>query len=430
MSDAVDPAVSPAVEAEAYRQHQLIMRGTRYGDDQTRQTMAREMYERLVDSLTDDRPLRVYLGVDPTSPDLHIGHCVALRKLQLFQQLGHQAILLIGDFTGLVGDPSDKDSARPMQAAEILARNARTYREQAFKLLDPSRTEVLNNSEWLAGMSFADVIHLAANFTVQQFAERDTFAKRLDARQPVYLHEFMYGLMQGYDAVALEADVQLGGTDQTFNIGAGRILQPRYEQRPQVAVLTPILVGTDGVQRMSKSTGNYIGIDEPPDAQYGKAMSIPDQAIAEFFIHGTNVDAAEADQIIADAEAGTLPSMDAKRRLAHAIVSEWHDESAADAAAAEWTPRRLATQRSRRHPHPRDRLRRRRHRHSRAPGADRRRRRGPIPRRRQTPPPAGRNPAQRRAHRTAAAGAPRRRHPQARPPSLAPHPTPLSPASC
>ena len=337
MSDAVDPPVDPAVLEEAHRQHQLIMRGTRYGDDQTRQTMAREMYERLVDSLTNDRPLRVYLGVDPTSPDLHIGHCVALRKLQLFQQLGHQSILLIGDFTGLVGDPSDKDSARPMQAAEILARNARTYREQAYKLLDPSRTEVVNNSEWLAEMSFADVIHLAANFTVQQFAERDTFAKRLEARQPVYLHEFMYGLMQGYDAVALEADVQLGGTDQTFNIGAGRILQPRYEQRPQVAVLTPILVGTDGVQRMSKSTGNYIGIDEPADAQYGKAMSIPDEAIAEFFIHGTNVNAAEADQIIADVEAGTLPAMDAKRRLAHAIVSEWHDESAADAAAAEWT---------------------------------------------------------------------------------------------
>ena len=337
MSDAVDPPVDPAILGEAHRQHQLIMRGTRYGDDQTGQTMAREMYERLVDSLTNDHPLRVYLGVDPTSPDLHIGHCVALRKLQLFQQLGHQAILLIGDFTGLVGDPSDKDSARPMQAAEILARNARTYREQAYKLLDPARTEVVNNSEWLAEMSFADVIHLAANFTVQQFAERDTFAKRLEARQPVYLHEFMYGLMQGYDAVALEADVQLGGTDQTFNIGAGRILQPRYEQRPQVAVLTPILVGTDGVQRMSKSTGNYIGIDEPASAQYGKAMSIPDDAIAEFFIHGTNVDAAEADQIIADVEAGTLPAMDAKRRLAHAIVSEWHDESAADAAAAEWT---------------------------------------------------------------------------------------------
>ena len=271
MSDAVDPPADPAILGEAHRQHQLIMRGTRYGDDQTGQTMAREMYERLVDSLTNDHPLRVYLGVDPTSPDLHIGHCVALRKLQLFQQLGHQAILLIGDFTGLVGDPSDKDSARPMQAAEILARNARTYREQAYKLLDPARTEVVNNSEWLAGMSFADVIQLAANFTVQQFAERDTFARRLEARQPVYLHEFMYGLMQGYDAVALEADVQLGGTDQTFNIGAGRILQPRYEQRPQVAVLTPILVGTDGVQRMSKSTGNYIGIDEPPDAQYGKA---------------------------------------------------------------------------------------------------------------------------------------------------------------
>ena len=329
--------IDPAIAAEVDRQHRLIMRGTAYGDDQTRRVMADELRQRLIEAISIGDPLRVYLGVDPTSPDLHIGHCVTLRKLQLFQQLGHQAILLIGDFTGLVGDPSDKSSARPMQSPETLERNARTYRDQAYKLLDPERTEIRRNSEWLAGMNFADVIRLAANFTVSQFAERDTFARRLDAGEPVYVHEFMYGLMQGYDAVALDADVQLGGTDQTFNIGCGRTLQERAGHPPQIAVLTPILIGTDGKQRMSKSTGNYIGIDEPPDAQYAKAMSIPDAAVAEFLIHGTNVDPAEADQVIADVQDGALPAMDAKRRLARAVVAEWHGESAADDAEREWT---------------------------------------------------------------------------------------------
>lgn len=329
--------IDPAVAAEADRQHRLIMRGTAYGDESTRRVMSDELRQRLIESISIGDPLRVYLGVDPTSPDLHIGHCVTLRKLQLFQQLGHQAILLIGDFTGLVGDPSDKSSARPMQTAETLERNATTYREQAYKLLDPERTEIRRNSEWLAGMSFEDVIHLAANFTVQQFAERDTFAHRLDSGAPVYVHEFMYGLMQGYDAVALDADIQLGGTDQTFNIGCGRTLQERAGHPPQIAVLTPILIGTDGKQRMSKSTGNYIGIDEPPDAQYAKAMSIPDAAVAEFLVHGTNVDPAEADQVIADAQRGALPAMDAKRRLAGAIVAEWHGAAEAEAAEREWT---------------------------------------------------------------------------------------------
>ena len=329
--------VSREIVVEAERQHGLIMRGTAYGDEGTRRVMSRELMQRLTDSLAGGKPLRVYLGVDPTSPDLHIGHCVTLRKLRLFQELGHRAILLIGDFTGLVGDPSDKDSARPMQAAEILEENARTYREQAFKLLDPELTEVRRNSEWLAQLNFGDVIRLAANFTLQQFAERDTFAKRLDARQPVYVHEFMYGLMQGYDAVALEADVQLGGTDQTFNIGAGRTLQERMGQHPQVSVLTPILVGTDGRQRMSKSTGNYIGIDEPALEQFGKAMSVPDDALEEFFVHGTDVAPEQVDRLIAAVASGRTPPMEAKRRLARAIVAEWHGAEAAEEAEEEWT---------------------------------------------------------------------------------------------
>ena len=325
------------IAAEVERQHSLIMRGTAYGDEGTRRAMDRELRARLTESLMEDRPLRVYLGVDPTSPDLHIGHCVTLRKLALFQQLGHQSILLIGDFTGLVGDPSDKDSLRPMQAAEVLEHNAATYRDQAFKLLDPERTEVRRNSEWLGQMSFSDVIHLASNFTVQQFAERDTFKNRIDAAQPVYVHEFMYGLMQGYDAVALEADVQLGGTDQTFNIMCGRTLQEREEQPPQVAVLTPILVGTDGKQRMSKSTGNYIGIDEPPSDQYAKTMSIPDDVIVRFFDYGTNVSDEDVDRIEADLDSGALKPMDAKRRLARAVVGEWHGDEAAQAAEDQWT---------------------------------------------------------------------------------------------
>ena len=333
MSDQIPPEIAAEVE----RQHALIMRGTAYGDEGTRRVMDRELRVRLTESLVEDRPLRVYLGVDPTSPDLHIGHCVTLRKLALFQQLGHQSILLIGDFTGLVGDPSDKDSLRPMQAAEILNRNAETYRDQAFKLLDPVSTEVRRNSEWLGEMSFSDVIHLASNFTVQQFAERDTFKNRIEAGQPVYVHEFMYGLMQGYDAVALEADVQLGGTDQTFNIMCGRTLQERREQSPQVAVLTPILVGTDGKQRMSKSTGNYIGIDEPANTQYAKAMSIPDDAIVRFFDFGTNLPDDEVDRIEATLGSGELKPMDAKRRLARSIVAEWHGDDAAQPAEDHWT---------------------------------------------------------------------------------------------
>ena len=336
--------VPAEIAAEVERQHALIMRGTAYGDEGTRRAMDRELRQRLTESLIEDRPLRVYLGVDPTSPDLHIGHCVTLRKLALFQQLGHQSILLIGDFTGLVGDPSDKDSLRPMQAAEILNRNAETYRDQAFKLLDPVKSEVRRNSEWLGEMSFGDVVHLASNFTVQQFTSRDTFKRRIDAEQPVYVHEFMYGLMQGYDAVALEADIQLGGTDQTFNIMCGRTLQERQEQPPQIAVLTPILVGTDGKQRMSKSTGNYIGIDEPPNTQYGKAMSIPDDVIVRFFDYGTNVADDEVDRIESDLASGALKPMDAKRRLARSIVAEWHSDEAAQSAEEHWT--RTFSQRS------------------------------------------------------------------------------------
>ena len=324
--------LSPEQREEVERQHALIMRGTQFGDAETRATMERELRERLAGSLVEGRPLRVYLGVDPTAPDLHLGHCVSLRKLRTFQDLGHHAILLIGDFTALIGDPSDKDALRPMNAAAAIAEHSRTYQEQAFKLLDRERTEVRRNSEWLAKLSFGDVVQLASNFTVARFIERDTFRKRLDRGEPVYVHEFMYGLMQGYDAVALKTDVQVGGTDQTFNLLAGRILQRVYEQMPQVAITSPILVGLDGKARMSKSAGNHIGIDERPSEQYGKAMSIPDDVLIDFFTLGTNLAVAEVEEIERDLGDGSVHPVEAKRRLAHAIVEEWH--GAAEAAEA------------------------------------------------------------------------------------------------
>ena len=275
--------VPTEIAAEVERQHALIMRGTAYGDEGTRRTMDRELRARLTESLMEDRPLRVYLGVDPTSPDLHIGHCVTLHKLALFQQLGHQSILLIGDFTGLVGDPSDKDSLRPMQAAEILNRNAETYQDQAFKLLDHDRTEVRRNSEWLGEMSFGDVIHLASNFTVQQFAERDTFKNRIDAGQPVYLHEFMYGPDAGLRRGRAQGRraTRRHRSDVQHHVRSHAPGTPRAVGAGRRAYANPGRYRTAS-SGMSKSTGNYIGIDEPPNDQYGKAMSIPDDVNRPF----------------------------------------------------------------------------------------------------------------------------------------------------
>ena len=412
------PPLSAAQRAEVERQHALIMRGARFGDAETRATMERELRERLAESLRDDRPLRVYLGVDPTAPDLHLGHCVALRKLRTFQELGHQAVLLIGDFTALIGDPSDKDASRPMNAAATIAAHAATYQEQAFKLLDRARTEVRRNSEWLAKLTFEDVVQLASNFTVAQFIERDTFRTRLDRGEPVYVHEFMYGLMQGYDAVALETDVQVGGTDQTFNLMAGRILQRTHGQPPQIAITSPILVGLDGVERMSKSTGNYIGIDEPPDQQYGKAMSIPDDVLIDFFTLGTNLEAAEVDAIEAGLRDGSLHPMRAKQRLAHAVVAEWHGAERGRRRGGGLRARLLPPRAARRHARVRPRLRGRgRERRPRRPAGPRRPRR--QPRRGQAPRRRRRRPTRRRARqRSRSQGQAARRAP-GRPAALA-----------
>lgn len=312
----------------------ILMRGTEFGDEQTKKNMQAELRERLIESEKTGRPLRVYCGYDPTAPDIHLGHTVTMRKLRQFQDLGHQAIFLIGTFTGLVGDPSDRDRARPRRTMEELLENARTYVQQAYRILDPQKTEVRYNADWLAQLTFADVINLAANFTVQQFLARDRIALRYERGEPVGLHEFLYALMQGYDAVALETDVQIGGTEQLFNLMVGRKLQEVFGQKPQVCLTFPILVGTDGHERMSKSTGNYIGVDEAPEDKYGKTMSIPDSAMRNWFELITRWTPVQIDELLGAVERGEVHPMEAKKKLAWEIVAAFDGEEAADRAAA------------------------------------------------------------------------------------------------
>jgi tyrosyl-tRNA synthetase len=306
----------------------VLMSGTEYGDEETRRTMERE----LRGLLQEDRPLRVYCGYDPTKADLHLGHTLTMRKLRQFQAFGHDVTFLIGNFTGLVGDPSDKNTARPMLSAQELAANAETYTHQAFRILDPERTTVRYNADWLGQLTFADVIRLSAKFTVAQFLRRDNFAKRFERGDAIHLSEFMYAIMQAYDAVHMQTDVQVGGSDQLFNLMAGRTLQQEHGQRPQVVVTLPILVGTDGHERMSKSTGNYIGIDEPPNDVYGKVMSIPDAALVDYFTLATPEPPDEVQAIREALDGATLKPMDAKKRLAHDIVSWLYSAAEADEA--------------------------------------------------------------------------------------------------
>jgi tyrosyl-tRNA synthetase len=312
----------------------LLMHGTEFGDEQIKEHMEEELRERLVEAGDAGRPLRVYCGYDPTAPDIHLGHTVTMRKLRQFQDLGHQVIFLIGTFTGLVGDPSDKDKGRPQRILEELLEDARTYTQQAFRILEPEKTEVRYNADWLASLTFEDVIGMSANFTVQQFLARENFSKRYDRGDPIWLHEFFYTLMQGYDAVALETDVQLGGTEQLFNLLAGRKLQEAFGQKPQVCLTFPILVGTDGTLRMSKSTGNYLGIDEPPESKYGKTMSVPDSAMRNWFDLATRWTPDRIDALMQAVEQGEVHPMEAKKKLAWEIVSSLDGDEAADVAAA------------------------------------------------------------------------------------------------
>ncbi|MEA3309529.1 MAG: tyrosine--tRNA ligase [Chloroflexota bacterium] len=311
----------------------ILMRGVEYGDPQTYEYMRAELKTRLQESAETGKPLRVYCGYDPTAPDLHLGHTVTMRKLRQFQDLGHQAIFLIGTYTALIGDPSDKDKARPRPDKDKIIANAKTYTEQAFRILAPERTEVRYNGEWLSELAFEDLINLAANFTVQQFLARDNFAKRHQKNEPIWLHEFFYALMQGYDAVALEADVQLGATEQLFNLMAGRKLQETFGQPPQIAVTLPILVGTDGHIRMSKSMGNYIGISEPAEVMYGKVMSLPDEAMLNYFNLVTRWTPSKIATLEEHLAVGKLHPMQAKKDLAWEIADIFHGTEAANKAA-------------------------------------------------------------------------------------------------
>ncbi len=291
-----------------------------------------EFKQKLERAVATDAPLKIKYGVDPTAPDLHLGHAVPLRKLRQFQDLGHMVQLLIGDYTARVGDPTERSTTRPQLPAETIQANAKTYTEQAFKILNPKKTIIDYNGRWFSAMPFEQVLKITAQFTVARMLERDDFAKRFAAQVPISLHEFLYPVMQGYDSVELGCDVEAGGTDQKFNMLAGRDLQRWAGQEPQVVITMPILEGTDGYVRMSKSKGNYIGLTEPPEEQFGKIMSIPDFIMVRYFRLCTNELREEIDRIEKGLEDGTLHPNEVKRRLAKDIISIYHGPKAAEEA--------------------------------------------------------------------------------------------------
>lgn len=310
------------VQAEVERQMQVLRRGA------VEILEEHELREKLARSLREGRPLRVKLGMDPSAPDIHLGHTVVLRKLRQFQDLGHQVILVIGDFTARVGDPTGRKTTRPALTVEQVRANARTYADQVFRILDPQRTRLVYQ-EWFEEMGFDDVLRLAATYTVARMLEREDFKNRLETGQPISLHELFYPLMQAYDSVALEADVELGGTDQKFNLLVARDVQREYGQEPEVALLMPLLVGTDGVEKMSKSLGNYIGLTDPPGEMYGKTMSIPDPLIVPYLELLTDMPEAEIERIRQAMASGDLNPRDAKMMLARLLVAQYHGEAAA-----------------------------------------------------------------------------------------------------
>lgn len=313
-------------QAEVERQLQVISRGV------VEIVPEEELKNKIMKSVVTGEPLKVKLGLDPSAPDLHIGHTVVMQKLRQFQQLGHQVQLIIGDFTGQIGDPTGKSETRKQLSEEDVKRNSETYFKQAFKILDKEKTKIHFNSEWLAPMTFADVVKLAAKLTVARMLERDDFTKRYQSGQPISVHEFFYPLMQGMDSVALKSDIELGGTDQKFNLLMGRTLQKEYGVEPQVAIMTPIIEGLDGVQKMSKSLGNYIGIDEQPNEIYGKAMSVPDELMLKYFQLVTDLTNEELAVLEEGMKEGTLHPRDAKMKLAFTLVRMYHSLEDAEAA--------------------------------------------------------------------------------------------------
>jgi len=291
-----------------------------------------ELEAKLKKAQSEGRPLRVKLGLDPTAPDLHLGHTVVLQKLKQFQELGHTAIFLIGDFTGMIGDPTGRIETRPALTREELLQNAETYKEQVFKILDPEKTEVRFNSEWMESMNAADMIRLCAQYTMARIMEREDFKNRYINNLPISIHEFLYPLVQGYDSVALKADVELGGHDQIFNLFVGRDLQKVYGQEPQIIVTVPLLEGTDGVNKMSKSYGNYVGIDEPPDVIFGKLMSISDDLMLKYYELLSDISVDQFRQLRDGIIDGSVHPRDAKVNFAKEIVGRFHGVEAAKEA--------------------------------------------------------------------------------------------------
>jgi tyrosyl-tRNA synthetase len=296
-----------------------------------------DLRERLLLAQKENRPLRVKAGFDPTAPDLHLGHTVLIRKLKHFQDLGHTAIFLIGDMTGLIGDPTGRNLTRPPMTREQIAANAETYRDQIFKLLDPEKTEIRFNSEWLGTLQFEGLVRLCSRYTVARLLERDDFTKRFREGNPISLHEMLYPLTQGYDSVALKADMELGGTDQKFNLLVGRELQKDYGQPPQIVATTPLLEGLDGVQKMSKSLDNYVGITEAPAEMFKKLMSISDDLMWRYYELLTDLGLPQIEALRAQAASGELHPMEAKTSLARRIVADFHTDADAEQAAAEFT---------------------------------------------------------------------------------------------
>jgi tyrosyl-tRNA synthetase len=295
-----------------------------------------ELTDKLKSSIQENKPLRIKQGFDPTAPDIHLGHTVCLRKLRQFQELGHQVILIIGDYTGMVGDPSGRSETRPQLTEEEIKRNAQTYQEQFFRVVDESKTEVHFNGEWFSKMSFQEIMHLASNFTVARMLERDDFSNRYRQQIPISIHELFYPLMQAYDSVMIKADVEIGATEQKFNLLAGRQIQEIYGQKPQVVLTMPVLVGTDGQQRMSKSLGNYIGVAEPPGEIFGKIMSISDDMIYDYFELVTDVGADELTRVKRELDDKTTNPMVMKKRLGKEIVRMYWGPVEAEKACHEF----------------------------------------------------------------------------------------------
>ena len=306
-------------------QVELFMQGTDYGDQNLRDYMAGELRERLIEADNEGRPLRIYCGYDPRTTDLHLGHTITMRKLRQFQDLGHDVTFLIGNYTSLIGDPSDKDKLRPQLTPEEVAINGQTYAQQAFRILDPDKTQVRYNAEWLSKITFAELIKLASNFTIQQFLTRENFKLRWEREDAIYLHETFYSVMQGFDAYSLDTDVQVGGTDQLFNIiTAARKVMMFLGKKPNIGIILGILPGTDGVVKMSKSLGNHIPINSTPEDMFGKIMSIPDSAMPSYFRLATRWTPPEIESMETRLAEGKLHPRDAKMQLASEIVDSFY----------------------------------------------------------------------------------------------------------